>query len=83
MFALLRGLVSSHEVATLILVQLGPNGARVLGELLCFGRNALTGGIAPIPHSYEHLLLFLLLDLPRGLVVFFLQCMVEIPTQVK
>jgi len=82
MFALLRGLVSSHEVATLILVQLGPNGARVLGELLCFGRNAITG-IAPIPHSYEHLCFFILLDLPRGLVFFFLRCMVEIPTQVK
>jgi len=70
MFALLRGLVSGHEVGTLILVQLGPNGTRVLGELLCFGRNAITG-IGPIPHSCEHLLLCLLLGVPHGLVGFF------------
>ena len=78
MFALLRGLVSNHEVATLILVQLGPNGARLLGELLCFGRTAITG-IAPT-HSYEHLCFFILLDLPpRGLVFFFLSAWLRFP----
>ncbi len=79
MFAVLRGLVSSHEVGTLILVQLGPNGTRFLGELLSRGRNPVTGTGPPIPHSCEHLRLSLLLDLPRGLVMFCLSAWLRFP----
>ena len=78
MFACLRGLVSGHEVCTLILVQLGPNGIRFLGELLSFDRNPFTG-IGPIPHSCEHLRLSLLRDLPLGLVMFCLSAWLRFP----